>query len=496
MNGRSAEARRRLLATVLVLSLAFVGAAWALASPVGSSPDDDFHLPSIWCASSAPDHLCRDLGPSTRDGFRSVEVASALGPQVACYRYQMFESGACQDLAADGVIETAANEDLYPGGYYFVMGFFARDGVAQSVVLMRLINFALCVGMLAAAVALAPARIRRSAVVGALVTSVPMALFLFSSTNPSGVVVAAIPTAWITLHSLLEDSDRRTRIARIAVLVFACGLALTSRSDAGVFLVLTAVAVAFAQPRDRLRALVTHRVTIALIAASAIFIAVALVSRFPNAGIGIGMQKENYDRSLGEVFFYNFVNLPLMWTGSLGGQGLGWLDTPIPVLTTFVTVSLVVLVVALGAKASTVGGRRAVVWMMGMLFVIPFYVMATDRSLVGEIFQARYLLPLVPVLVMAGLESTPFARGATGNRSAMRVGAVALSLAQAVALHANMRRYVTGVEVRTLGLDANREWWWPWGPSANLVMLMGTIGFAAVCWWVVRWLESERFVGA
>ena len=25
-------------------------ACWALASPVGSSPDDNFHLASIWCA--------------------------------------------------------------------------------------------------------------------------------------------------------------------------------------------------------------------------------------------------------------------------------------------------------------------------------------------------------------------------------------------------------------------------------------------------------------
>lgn len=483
--------RARWAPVAFVVSLLLVGIAWALSSPVGSSPDDDFHLPSIWCAPTAPDELCRDLGPSSRDGFRRVEVSASLGPDVACFRYQMFESAGCQRLGATDVIETTANDDLYPGGYYFLMGAFAREGVAQSVVLMRLINFALCVALLVASALLAPARIRRSAVVALIATSVPMTLFLFSSTNPSGAVIASTSAVWMMLHALLAPAERRARSLQVGVLVVAAVWALTSRSDAGMFLVIAAVAVAFSQPRTRLREIVSHRVVVALLVVSAAFIALALVSRFPDAGIGIGMQKADYDRSWGEVFFYNFVNLPLMWTGGLGGQGLGWLDTPIPLVVSFVTVPLVVLTIAVGYRDASTGGRRSVAWLLGMLAVIPFYVMASDRSLVGEIFQARYLLPLLPVVVMCALESTRFARGEVSLRSAATVVVIALSVAQAAALHANMRRYVTGVEVRVLDLDTNREWWWLWGPSANAILLMGTIGFAVASWQVARWLEPR-----
>ena len=48
--GRLLSAHRRLVVATLVGVTMFVtGATWALSSPAGSSPDDDFHLPSIWC---------------------------------------------------------------------------------------------------------------------------------------------------------------------------------------------------------------------------------------------------------------------------------------------------------------------------------------------------------------------------------------------------------------------------------------------------------------
>ena len=37
--------------TVLLLCALLAGGAWALASPLGASPDDDFHQASIWCPS-------------------------------------------------------------------------------------------------------------------------------------------------------------------------------------------------------------------------------------------------------------------------------------------------------------------------------------------------------------------------------------------------------------------------------------------------------------
>ena len=62
-----------LLAGLCALALVAVGLAWSLASPAGSSPDDDFHLASIWCATGDP-AVCRRTGEEIEEGVERVHV--------------------------------------------------------------------------------------------------------------------------------------------------------------------------------------------------------------------------------------------------------------------------------------------------------------------------------------------------------------------------------------------------------------------------------------
>ena len=66
-----------------------------------------------------------------------------------------------------------------------------------------------------------------------------------------------------------------------------------------------------------------------------------------------------------------------------------------------------------------------------------------------------------------------------------------------VALEANIRRYVTGIDAPGLNLDAGREWWWnlPFGP--NLVWMVGSVAFAGVVFLAIREIASvQTAVGA
>ena len=478
---RIAQARA-LAPVVLVSSLLCLGTAWALSSPVGSSPDDDFHLPSIWCSATAGSDLCRPIGPSDRDGYRWVEVPAALGPDVACYRYQIFESAACQEFDPSGTVDTTSNDGLYPGGYYAVMGILAGKNVIQSAVLMRIVNFALCLGLIACAFFVAQPSIRRIAMVGIGATSVPMIFFLWSSTNPSGVSIAVAISTWIVLTSLSEELSKRKQVVGWTVVGLGSLLALTSRSDAGLFLLIVVGSVALSLPRDRVVRIARSRVFVGLVGLAILFVAFAIAARYPDSGPFVGMQKENYGRGFDEVFFYNFVNIPLLWTGPLGTQGLGWLDTEMPAFVPFITVSLVVMLVVHGLLAGARTTARSTAFVIGCLFVIPFYVMAADRSLVGEIFQSRYLLPLLPILVMSACSGSPRVDSGAVPRGVWIGGGVALALAHSISLHANTRRYTTGVEYRTWNLDAPREWWWNWGPSPNFNWIVGSLAFVAACW--------------
>jgi hypothetical protein len=50
------------------------GGAWALSSPIGSSPDDGYHQTTIWCVdASSPDSECTVVG-ETATGGRRVDV--------------------------------------------------------------------------------------------------------------------------------------------------------------------------------------------------------------------------------------------------------------------------------------------------------------------------------------------------------------------------------------------------------------------------------------
>ncbi len=63
---------------------------------------------------------------------------------------------------------------------------------------------------------------------------------------------------------------------------------------------------------------------------------------------------------------------------------------------------------------------------------------------------------------------------------------VLLSVAQALALWTNIRRYVTGDDSWSLNLDIGVEWWWPSGPGPTLTFVVGAVAFTAllVCvWW-------------
>ena len=55
-----------------------------------------------------------------------------------------------------------------------------------------------------------------------------------------------------------------------------------------------------------------------------------------------------------------------------------------------------------------------------------------------------------------------------------------------MALHLNIRRYVTGIDASGVNLDAGAEWWWagPVGPTA--VWLLGSLAYALLVWIVVR----------
>ena len=140
MKTPSPRTLNRVVAVCVPILLFLTLVAWAYASTVGSSPDDDFHLASIWCGIGLREGLCEDSGdPATR-------LVPAALLDANCYAHRPEISGACWNPAAEGLGETRREFDtgpLYPPLFYAVMSVFAGPDIQTSVLLMRIANAAL-----------------------------------------------------------------------------------------------------------------------------------------------------------------------------------------------------------------------------------------------------------------------------------------------------------------------------------------------------------------
>jgi hypothetical protein len=471
--------RFRLIHAAPLLALLAIG-AWALASPVGASPDDDFHLTSTYCASHSAD-ACLP-GPDETSRYVDNEVIYA-----PCYRFDEDASAVCQSRFFDqaytpNTVTERGNfaDNPYPPLYYAAMGAFAGPDVASSALAMRLVNALLFVAMTSLAYALLPARRRSALVWGWLVSIVPLGAFLIASNNPSGWTVTGVGTAWIALLGYFESTGR-ARIGLGALFLLSVAMAAGSRADGAVYVVVAIAAVGcltYQRGRPYL-----YR---AIVPAAGVLVAVAFAlsaNQLSAAMNGFshtsGETTEGFEQNLSgtALFTSNLLNLPRLISGVFGGFGLGWLDTILPALVLWASASVFIVIAFLGLgqmnrrKALAVGG------VVALLIAIPLYVLQRGGDPVGIDVQPRYVLPLV-VLLAGLLAVEPEGRRlAVGPAQAWAI-VLALSIANLVALHTNIRRYVTGADVTGLDLNTNAEWWWNGLPSPMTVWLVGSLAFA------------------
>jgi hypothetical protein len=472
----SRPARTSVVPAVLgSLALIAVGLAWSLASPIGASPDDDFHLATIWCDAGDLD-LCRRTGEQVEEGVERVRVIAELGPGIACFAFRPEVSAGCQAALEQeaGTVSGRADDGLYPGGFHRFMSLFASSRIGRSVLVMRMVSWLLAVSLLVAACVLAGPDLRRAFSLAALTTLVPLGVFLFASNNPSGLAVAGVAAYWCAAYAYMSGSreDRRRFAAVVVVLVLGAAVALASRHDTGLYLGVASAAAWVStggyQPSLRRRSLL-------LFGLSAVGAAATLTGTQSQRAVG---GAPDADRSLGLVLFENALELPRLVLGSLGTFGLGWLDTPLPGLTSVFMLLAFGGVVVTGLSVPSREKWLAMAVVAGAVVVIPTIVLALDRYLVGEQVQPRYLLPLLPVLVGTALVAPRGRAGVVLRRGQVLLVAAAVVLAHAAALHANIRRYVTGVDTRGFDLGAQVEWWWGTGPGPLATWALGSAAFA------------------
>jgi hypothetical protein len=474
--------------------------AWALASPMGSSPDDDFHLTSIWCANASKTYDC---APGKTAATRIVPEALVRS---ACYIREPGKSAACQytdfTLNPKPTVETGRGNFLggYPPLYYATMNLFVGPNILFSVVLMRFMNILLFVGLGSALFALLP-RFRRPVFVwGWLVSTIPLGVFLVASNNPSSWAIIGVGTSWLALLGYFETTGKR-KIGLGTVFVAGTLMAAGSRSDAAAYAVVGIAIVVFLTFVRNKRYLLEAILPAAMVVVCGLYFLSAnqfltVVYGFSGdatatavSGTATSVAQQPDPLSLAA---FNLLNVPSLWAGVFGSWSLGWFDTDLPAVVAMGSLACFVCVAFLGFGRLTKRKAVALAAVGIILIVLPVYVLTKGGDRVGVEVQPRYLLPLIVLFIGVLLLSTR-GRPVRFTRGQVWLIVTTLAIVQFVSLQTDMRRYITGVGHEGWNLDAGVQWWWNIGLSPMFVLIVGSIAYAGMVA-ILAWEVSGRRV--
>jgi hypothetical protein len=476
---RSRAPWRRILLAVLIPLLAVVSLiSWGLSSAIASSPDDDFHLASIWCG-HGPDGV--NCAPGDADD--EMSVPQVLNEAALCFAYHPDEDAGCtwSDLSHSDLISTDRGNfaGQYPPVFYWTMSWFAGPDFEASVITMRVVNSVIFVGLVTLLFFLLP-RMRRTPLIWSLVvTAVPLGMFLIPSTNPSSWALLSGATLWVALVGYFESSGwRRIALGVFAVLAMIMGAG--SRADSAVYVVVAvAVAVVLTFERSR-RYLLLAILPVAIVAIAGLF----YLSSGQAGAAGEGLTNEGPNAAPGiadilQRFVGNTALIPGLWAGIFGiGFGLGWLDTPVPAAASALAFGAFIITVFVGLVRGSARKWIAAGLVFLAAWLFPTYILVRTGAIVGAFVQPRYVMPLLIVLVgvlLIGIAER--ARLSLPQRVLIVAG---LALANGLTLWINLRRYVTGLDFPSLDLDNGREWWWTnLAFTPMTVLIVGTLAFTA-----------------
>lgn len=453
----------------LWLSVSFfvVGVSWALSSPVGSAPDDDYHLTSIWCATGEREGACVDTGLTPP---KFIVTAGAVNSSF-CYATKPDQTGDCADYELNStelVLTDRLNniQQLYPGGYYAVMSIFVGPDVEKSVYFMRIFNVLVTSILLGLLLRLAPRGIGQASALTIVAAYIPLGLFLIASTNPSGWAISGV--LFFLAYSLclmFQDSWRSGKTWVLAGGVVATGLmAITSRVDSAAFIVVAVVLISILAGFTRIRAQIAGYLILLVMALLGIWTYFAVTPLTGEVVLGSA-------EPAASLLWNNLVNIPSLIYGIVGDWPLGWNDTPLPSLVSVVGI-LVVGALAY-AGFSDVSTRKLVVVALAFIALVGFPVafLQSQSAGINEVIQSRYLLPLFAIFIFTVLLAVRVDQPIRLSKTPIVLMAIALWVSSSVAFWVNTHRYSMGNSVSLFEVDVA----WSSMPSLAGITLLAVI---------------------
>jgi hypothetical protein len=483
--------RGRTWLTFLVVwaGLAIVTSAWAIATPLGGSPDEPAHI--IKAASVARGEF---LGtPTSTPGTTEVTVAAGIARagKWPCYAFYPEQDAGCIEPihAETGTKVVTTSAGLYNPVYYAAVGWPSAltTHTRVAVYAMRLMSALLCSFFLAVTfttLMLFRAPIVTGVAFFAAVT--PMVLFLGGAVNPNALEITA-GAALLTLLLALVRGHTIEKPAPYFALVVVSGFFLANaRGLSPLWMALIAITALIFATGERLKELVRMPlfwVTIVLLAASVVGAGLWILSTNTLASMGTypGAGKTQPI----DAFWFMLVERSL----DPGYFGVfGWLDSFAPNGVIYFWGALGFGVGILGYALARGRVLAALIFMTAGFLLVPPIAQAASVENSGYIWQGRYsLVAYVAVILVAGVAASVYR---TGELGWMQRPAVVRSLRifGFLVVFGHLAAFLTTIKRYTVGADGTPKGTWTsffldapqWEPPGGAILCTVVAGLGLV----------------
>jgi hypothetical protein len=388
-------------ALVTFLILGTLTTLWALASPLMSVPDEPAH--AIKAAAVARGQLSAETGGKQGDPavVRVPAYFAELGLQT-CTAFKPDLTAACApqvDPANRAAATAATTAGNYNPFYYLLVGLPSRllSG-APALYAMRIASGLMSAVFMTMAF-VAATRLRRSEwpVAASVVALTPMVLFLSGSINPNSLEIVTTAAFFLNLCVVLDNfkSLAAVRAPILAVGISGAVLANT-RALSLIWLAAAFVAALIIFGWRPLVAVLRDKLGIAMVALTGLGCA---------AGLAWLVLADSF-KSLGgtpstttpDQAFAMMLDRTFDYANGYVGV-MGWLDTPSPQGVQIFWHFAVAALLLGGLACRPVRARWAVLLVLAAIVFLPPILQSQVVEELGYIWQGRYLLALVVLLV-------------------------------------------------------------------------------------------------
>jgi len=390
------------------LLLSVLGMLWALATPIGGSPDEPAHV--VKAASVVRGELLPESMIVT-GGVLHVPAAVAWEYQQGCFPFHPETPASCAPPFTgdpNEIVETYSSASLYNPAYYVLVGWpsLIVPGT-EAIYAMRLVSVLLCSFFIAASFWMIGSwRSHRAPTLGVLIGLTPIVLYLLGTVNPNALEFAGGLALFTGMLGITLQPNPRLLGSRLTIVVIAAALVSNTRGISPLWVaVLLALPLLLLTGRE-LGALLKRPgviVSILLIAITAVASVVWTqasnsLGTAPSSGPDVAPPNEGVGLTPLDGFL-GMINGFYLQARQMVGI-LGWLDTTFDPSVYYISFGLVGLLV-LGVLVWVRGRALVFVVALGLaFFFLPAIVQAAFVTRGGFIWQGRYTLVLALALLI------------------------------------------------------------------------------------------------